>query len=89
MTWVGRDDEGKIERIVMLEEVYSSMGENYEGMCLGCGAVASQCEPDAENYTCESCGEQLVTGLEMLLIEGVIEFTVEEEDYPDLEELDA
>ena len=40
MTWVGRDDKGKIERIVMLEEVYSSMGENYEGMCLGCGAVA-------------------------------------------------
>ena len=30
------------------------------GFCLACGAEADGCEPDAEQYPCESCGEPAV-----------------------------
>ena len=40
------------------------------GICLACGCEADGCEPDAENYTCESCGESCVMGAEQILIAG-------------------
>jgi hypothetical protein len=39
------------------------------GFCLVCGDEASGCEPDAENYKCESCGAKQVFGCEALLLE--------------------
>lgn len=32
------------------------------GFCLSCGAERDACEPDARNYWCENCGEQMVFG---------------------------
>lgn len=40
----------------------------YDGMCLACGNVQGDCEPDAERYECEACGERAVYGGEQLLI---------------------
>jgi hypothetical protein len=47
-----------------------SLGDrSLEGFCLACGAEASDgCEPDAEQYECESCGEHAVYGAEEILI---------------------
>lgn len=38
------------------------------GFCLICGSEAGGVEPDAENYTCESCGAEQVFGSDQLLI---------------------
>jgi hypothetical protein len=42
-------------------------GEN-AGFCKACGAQAYNVEPDARNYTCESCGQPEVYGAEECLI---------------------
>lgn len=47
------------------------------GFCLACGAEASQCEPDARQYTCESCGKPKVYGLEELLMMGLLKIAGE------------
>jgi hypothetical protein len=39
------------------------------GFCLICGAEADGCEPDAQNYQCESCGAEQVFGADELLLE--------------------
>lgn len=36
------------------------------GFCISCGAEAEGCEPDAERYTCEICGEDKVYGSDEL-----------------------
>jgi hypothetical protein len=38
------------------------------GFCLICGAEAEGCEPDAREYTCESCGAPHVYGAQELLL---------------------
>jgi hypothetical protein len=38
------------------------------GSCLACGAEADGCEPDAEQYLCESCGEPAVYGAAEILV---------------------
>jgi predicted RNA-binding Zn-ribbon protein involved in translation (DUF1610 family) len=38
------------------------------GFCIACGAEADECEPDAREYECESCGENAVYGAEELLM---------------------
>ena len=38
------------------------------GFCLACGAEAEGCEPDAQQYVCESCGEAAVYGAAEILI---------------------
>lgn len=38
------------------------------GFCLICGNEADGCEPDAENYECESCGAEQVFGADQLLL---------------------
>lgn len=37
------------------------------GFCLVCGAYQDGCEPDAEFYECDDCGEKSVFGAEQLL----------------------
>lgn len=41
------------------------------GMCIACGSETSGVEPDARKYTCETCGEACVYGLEELLLMGI------------------
>jgi predicted RNA-binding Zn-ribbon protein involved in translation (DUF1610 family) len=38
------------------------------GVCLSCGHVMSNIEPDAMDYECEQCGEELVYGLEEITL---------------------
>jgi hypothetical protein len=38
------------------------------GFCLICGEDAEGVEPDACNYTCESCGAEQVFGAQELLL---------------------
>ena len=38
------------------------------GFCKACGADQEGCEPDARNYTCESCGKPEVYGAEECLM---------------------
>jgi hypothetical protein len=40
----------------------------YIGFCTACGYDQTGVEPDAEGYTCESCGKPEVSGAEQLLI---------------------
>ena len=37
------------------------------GFCVSCGNEQEGCEPDAEKYMCEACGERQVYGSEQLL----------------------
>jgi hypothetical protein len=38
------------------------------GFCLECGEEQEGCEPDAEGYECECCGEFAVMGAEQCLL---------------------
>ena len=40
-----------------------------EGFCIECGEEASNVEPDARRYRCESCGKKAVYGAEQLMLE--------------------
>jgi hypothetical protein len=43
--------------------------EEYNGLCLACGQWQyGECEPDAREYECESCGKRAVYGAEECLI---------------------
>jgi predicted amidophosphoribosyltransferase len=56
-----------IDRIIEAVERRDTSLDN-PGICIACGADADGCEPDAENYVCESCEEPQVFGAEQLLI---------------------
>lgn len=52
-----------------LEEIMDMVqADNMEGYCVACGTDAGPVEPDARNYTCESCGEAAVFGAAELLL---------------------
>jgi len=38
------------------------------GFCQACGQEQEGCEPDAQSYKCESCGERAVHGAEEYLV---------------------
>ena len=46
-------------------------GLSNTGICCECGAEHSQVEPDAQGYTCESCGAEAVCGVEHIFISVV------------------
>jgi Zn finger protein HypA/HybF involved in hydrogenase expression len=56
----------------MSSREYIEGSENYDGLCLSCGAVQHGVEPDAERYTCESCGRHAVIGFEQALLVGAL-----------------
>lgn len=43
-------------------------GTDNPGFCLACGEEQEGCEPDAENYECEACGERKVWGAAQVLL---------------------
>jgi len=57
----------------MSEEEFIELSEGYMGICLECEEYQEGCEPDAENFKCESCGAHKVMGLENALIAGQID----------------
>lgn len=68
----------KLKTITLSEEEYREMafGLGNPGVCLSCGDVDefAGCEPDAENYKCNACGERQLFGLEQALVMGHIGF---------------
>ena len=68
--------KGKAEfRFTMSEQEYHNMDNDSEGCCVRCGEVAYGVEPDARNYTCESCDKPGVYGAQELLMMDRIEFS--------------
>jgi hypothetical protein len=43
-----------------------------EGICLHCGEVENNIEPDAKNYKCNWCGCYTVYGTEEAIVEGYL-----------------
>lgn len=60
---------GVTEDMLIAAVERSMLDDELVGFCTSCGAEASGCEPDAEGYYCEECGEHAVTGAETLLVE--------------------
>ena len=63
----------RVTKSVTLERVTEIVQTNHRhaedgGVCVACGAEPDCVESDAENYECESCGENAVFGAEQLLI---------------------
>jgi hypothetical protein len=46
----------------------NTWGMGSEGFCVKCGESQDGCEPDARQYTCESCGEPAVYGAEEIIL---------------------
>jgi len=58
-----------LPKCVDMEEVMQAVEEDLnDGFCLSCGESQDGCEPDARNYTCESCGAMMVFGASEILI---------------------
>jgi len=57
---------------ITIEEYFEYRGQ-YIGVCLSCGETRECCEPDADNYPCESCSESKVQGADNLLAMGLVE----------------
>ena len=60
----------KHERIALESSRYRELEENYIGLCRNCGEERENCEPDAEDYECESCGQRAVDGMTTWLFSG-------------------
>jgi hypothetical protein len=63
--------------IKMTEEQFNAGREANAGFCTGCGAERGECEPDADGYPCEECGDDKVQGIENLLVMAEIEIVDE------------
>ena len=59
---------------------FKELSDNYCGVCLNCGEIADNVEPDASCYECYFCGRNKVCGLELALISGDI--TIKQESNP-------
>lgn len=61
-----------IHKSITTERVIEAVEEQMNsllnpGFCLACGEDADQCEPDAEDYPCQGCGENKVCGAAQVL----------------------
>ena len=48
------------------------MADDSTGACIACGETGQGAEPDAERYTCDSCGKKLVFGSSWFALRGNI-----------------
>lgn len=61
--------KAKIELDRVMAAVQDQMfGTSNPGFCLACGADADGCEPDAQKYECEECGQHQVYGAAEVLL---------------------
>lgn len=64
----------KLDADAVLDAVERQMfGLDNPGFCLVCGEENDGCEPDAERYRCEFCGEFQVYGAQQILIMGLVD----------------
>ena len=73
--WAMRITDEKPFRVVLENdsEIYALEDDSF-GLCLSCGADHYTCEPDAERYHCEDCGENRVYGIMHLAMNGRVVF---------------
>jgi predicted RNA-binding Zn-ribbon protein involved in translation (DUF1610 family) len=57
-------------RPVVTEDEFAEL--DTVGCCVACGAEVLGVEPDARRYACEGCGEQMVYGVEELVLMGLV-----------------
>jgi hypothetical protein len=74
--------------IRLTEAEYRALLDDYCGVCVACGSVRENTEPDAEKYHCEECGEDKVYGVEVAFLTGRVEIETDEDDYSDNTDLD-
>ena len=70
-TYTTKTGATRVRPVMTESEMAHAMFEGGNGFCLGCGAEADGVEPDARRYECEMCGENLVYGLEELMMMGI------------------
>ena len=58
----------------LTKEEYQESRDDCAGYCVDCDAITntSDVEPDAEDYECESCGNDTVMGIEQALVIGYL-----------------
>ena len=60
--------------LISMEE-FEEAQECYMGWCKNCKEFTrDECEPDANDYECPSCGKNSVCGAEEALLLGLLEF---------------
>jgi hypothetical protein len=75
MERVTNSETGKFRFFLMSEGEYRALTDDYEGLCVACGATRGACEPDARKYDCtEGCGRFMVYGAGELMLMGRIRF---------------
>ena len=63
------------------ESDYLDATDSYTGWCTNCKEFTRDCtEPDAEGYDCPECEKNTVIGAEDALLQGLIEFSEEEDE---------
>ena len=79
----------KIIGFAMSGSEFKESRNEYQGICLSCGAMAGECEPDAREYQCEECALEEVYGTEELLLMGKILIKDDEDEGMKSETIDA
>lgn len=71
------------------EEIKQADDDNI-GYCVNCKAEQDCCEPDARHYTCESCGQSQVFGIQELLLNDMVKILpsprVHNDEFADIHE---
>jgi len=57
--------------LTLREAQHLMIDDDMDGWCLACGESQRPVEPDAEHYLCESCRENMVFGIEQLILRGI------------------
>lgn len=58
--------------MILTCDEFDRLRDDYVGICTICSTEVEMVEPDAERYTCPSCGAETVYGIEQLLMMGKI-----------------
>lgn len=74
-----------VHKSITIKRVTQAIKQRYTsldnpGICLACGEDQDGCEPDAERYECEGCGESQVYGAEQIFMIGAYHFPEHEDD---------
>lgn len=62
----------KLGPIHMTLKEVEDLAEDYCGVCIECGNVRNDCEPDARNYDCYDCGKKSVFGMDEAILQSLI-----------------
>jgi len=61
-----------VKRIDLFPDEYRELDADCGGVCTACGELVYGVDPDACDYTCDSCGARKVYGVETALLVGAV-----------------